>query len=159
MDIGLPGMDGYEVARRLKQQPGMESVCLAAVTGYGQANDRNRTQEAGFQYHLVKPVDLHLLQELLARKRNARDSLRNPPRAHRLQKNGRTTQGENARDSLCNSSLALHLEKNGAPRTHVSDEPIRKRTDVGFLFHSSRVGLGRPTYRDTAPCQFACDGA
>ncbi len=68
LDIGLPGMDGYEVAKRLKQQPGMDGICLAAVTGYGQENDRNRSRSAGFHYHLVKPVDLNLLQDLLARK-------------------------------------------------------------------------------------------
>src|SRR5205807_3574731 len=68
LDIGLPGMDGYEVAKRLKQQPGMDGICLAAVTGYGQENDRNRSRSAGFHYHLVKPVDLDLLQDLLARK-------------------------------------------------------------------------------------------
>src|SRR5207237_4222828 len=68
LDIGLPGMDGYEVAKRLKQQPGMDRICLAAVTGYGQENDRNRSRSAGFHYHLVKPVDLNLLQDVLARK-------------------------------------------------------------------------------------------
>jgi signal transduction histidine kinase/DNA-binding response OmpR family regulator len=68
LDIGLPGMDGYEVARRLKQQPGLDSVCLAAITGYGQESDRTRSRAAGFQYHLVKPVDLNALQDMLARR-------------------------------------------------------------------------------------------
>jgi signal transduction histidine kinase/DNA-binding response OmpR family regulator len=66
LDIGLPGMDGYEVARQLKEQPGMDSVRIAAVTGYGQESDRARSQAAGFQYHLVKPVDLQILEEVLA---------------------------------------------------------------------------------------------
>jgi signal transduction histidine kinase/FixJ family two-component response regulator len=66
LDIGLPGMDGYEVARRLKQQPGMESLCIAAVTGYGQPDDRRRAREAGFQHHFIKPVDLQMLQDVLA---------------------------------------------------------------------------------------------
>jgi signal transduction histidine kinase/DNA-binding response OmpR family regulator len=67
LDIGLPGMDGYEVARRLKQQPGMQTVSLAAVTGYGQEEDRRRAREAGFDYHLVKPVDLAALQEVFTK--------------------------------------------------------------------------------------------
>src|SRR5262249_14449210 len=54
-DIGMPGMDGYEVARRLRQEPGLEKVLLAAVSGYGQEEDRRRAREAGFDRHLVKP--------------------------------------------------------------------------------------------------------
>ena len=63
----LPGMDGYEVARRLRAEPGIENVLLIAMTGYGQEEDRRRSQDAGFNAHLVKPVDLEALQELLAR--------------------------------------------------------------------------------------------
>jgi PAS domain S-box-containing protein len=65
LDIGLPVMDGYELARRLRELPGMSTVPLVAVTGYGQETDRRRTHEAGFQEHLVKPVDLWLLKGLL----------------------------------------------------------------------------------------------
>jgi PAS domain S-box-containing protein len=65
LDIGLPVMDGYELARRLRELPGMSTVPLIAVTGYGQESDRQRAHEAGFQEHLVKPVDLWLLQGLL----------------------------------------------------------------------------------------------
>src|SRR5262249_21250061 len=65
LDLGMPGMDGYEGARRLHQQPGMEKVVLVALTGWGQDEDRRRTREAGFDLHLVKPVDPdHLLQLL-----------------------------------------------------------------------------------------------
>ncbi len=64
LDIGLPGMDGYEVARRLREQ-GAGKVHLIAMTGYGQETDRQRSQDAGFDFHLVKPVDLAKLQELL----------------------------------------------------------------------------------------------
>jgi signal transduction histidine kinase/CheY-like chemotaxis protein len=67
LDIGLPGMDGYEVARRLRQQPAMHDALLVALTGYGQEEDRRRSHEAGFDQHLVKPVDTNALQELLAR--------------------------------------------------------------------------------------------
>ena len=66
LDIGMPGMDGYEVARRLRQQPGLENVRLAALTGWGQQEDRRRTAEAGFDHHLVKPVEPKALEGLLA---------------------------------------------------------------------------------------------
>ncbi len=66
LDIGLPDMNGYEVAQRLRQQPNAKDVWLIAVTGYGQDSDRQRSQEAGFDYHLVKPVELQKLQDLLA---------------------------------------------------------------------------------------------
>jgi PAS domain S-box-containing protein len=66
LDIGMPGMDGYEVARRLRQQTGLSDVVLAALTGWGQHEDRRRTKEAGFNYHLVKPAELHAIQSVLA---------------------------------------------------------------------------------------------
>ena len=69
LDIGLPGMDGYEVARRLRQQPGLADVVLVAVTGYGTDEDRSRSQEAGFDAHLVKPVDADALPPLFVRQR------------------------------------------------------------------------------------------
>ena len=66
MDIGLPGMDGYEVAKMLRRQKGYDKLTLVAMTGYGQDEDRRRAKEAGFDHHLVKPVDPDVLQELLA---------------------------------------------------------------------------------------------
>ena len=66
LDIGLPGMDGYEVARHLRQHPQTKEVWVIAMTGYGQATDRQCTQEAGFDYHLVKPVERRTLRALLA---------------------------------------------------------------------------------------------
>jgi len=66
LDIGMSGMDGYEVAQRLRHQPGLENVRLAALTGWGQQEDRRRTAEAGFDHHLVKPVEPNALEELLA---------------------------------------------------------------------------------------------
>jgi CheY-like chemotaxis protein len=66
LDIGMPTMDGYEVARRLQQMPGLRGVRLAALTGWGQQADRRRTAQAGFDYHLVKPVEPERLEELLA---------------------------------------------------------------------------------------------
>ena len=66
LDIGMPGMDGYEVARRLRQQPGLDGVLLAALTGWGQEEDRRRSTEAGFDHHLVKPVEPEQLEVLIA---------------------------------------------------------------------------------------------
>jgi signal transduction histidine kinase/CheY-like chemotaxis protein len=66
LDIGMPGMDGFEVARRVKQIPGMGCVRLAALTGWGQQEDRRRTAEAGFDHHLVKPAEPDALEKLLA---------------------------------------------------------------------------------------------
>ena len=66
LDIGLPGMDGYEIARRIRQRPDLDHVTLIALTGWGQAEDRLRSQEAGFQHHLVKPADPEALEALLA---------------------------------------------------------------------------------------------
>jgi PAS domain S-box-containing protein len=66
LDIGLPGMSGYEVAQQLRRQPGFERVPLVAVTGYGQEEDRRRSLEAGFDFHLTKPVDPQALQAFVA---------------------------------------------------------------------------------------------
>ena len=57
LDIGLPGMDGYELARRLREDPRTRRVRLIAVTGWGQDGDRARAQDAGFDAHLTKPAD------------------------------------------------------------------------------------------------------
>jgi signal transduction histidine kinase len=65
LDIGLPDLTGHEVARRLRQELGLESVLLVALTGYGQDADRQRSRAAGIDHHLVKPVDLDQLQALL----------------------------------------------------------------------------------------------
>jgi CheY-like chemotaxis protein len=65
LDIGLPGMDGYEVARRCRQDADLRRIMLVAMTGYGKEEDRRRSQEAGFNAHLVKPVNLEDLQVLL----------------------------------------------------------------------------------------------
>ncbi|HYB99975.1 MAG TPA: PAS domain S-box protein [Candidatus Limnocylindrales bacterium] len=67
LDIGMPGMDGYEVARRIRQQPGTAETVLAALTGWGQQEDRRLTAEAGFDYHLVKPPEPTEIASLLAR--------------------------------------------------------------------------------------------
>ncbi|MET0389346.1 MAG: response regulator, partial [Polyangiales bacterium] len=65
LDIGLPVVDGYELAGQLRALPGLEHLRLAALTGYGQESDRLRSQQSGFQYHLVKPVDLTTIEAAL----------------------------------------------------------------------------------------------
>jgi PAS domain S-box-containing protein len=66
LDIGLPGMDGYEVARELRQRPETKGVILIAMTGWGQEEDRRKSKDAGFERHLVKPVDPAALEAVLA---------------------------------------------------------------------------------------------
>lgn len=66
LDIGMPRMDGYEVARRIRADRRFDGLTLVALTGWGQDADRERTRAAGFDDHLVKPADLKLLQALLA---------------------------------------------------------------------------------------------
>jgi CheY-like chemotaxis protein/two-component sensor histidine kinase len=65
IDIGMPGMDGYEVGRTLRDDPQMRDVTLIALTGWGQDVDRQRTRLAGFAHHLVKPVNLEALRSIL----------------------------------------------------------------------------------------------
>jgi PAS domain S-box-containing protein len=72
LDIGMPGMDGYEVGRLLRQKPQTRSALLIAITGWGGPEDLRRSKEAGFDHHLVKPVEPAALQRLLARRGPAR---------------------------------------------------------------------------------------
>jgi CheY-like chemotaxis protein len=65
LDLGMPGMDGFEVARRVRKQFGREKPVLIALTGWGQDEDRRRTRESGFDDHLVKPVEPQTLQQVL----------------------------------------------------------------------------------------------
>ncbi|MGH8295852.1 MAG: response regulator [Steroidobacteraceae bacterium] len=67
LDIGMPMLDGYEVAKRIRAQPWGQRITLVALTGWGQDSDRRRSREAGFDSHLVKPLDLETLTDLLAR--------------------------------------------------------------------------------------------
>jgi CheY-like chemotaxis protein len=66
LDIGLPHMNGYDVARALRKHPSMRNTLLVACTGYGQDDDGRRAREAGFDRHLVKPVDRASLEAILA---------------------------------------------------------------------------------------------
>jgi PAS domain S-box-containing protein len=69
LDIGMPGMDGYEVARQIRALPQFKDLLLVAVTGWGQKEDRIRSREAGFDHHLIKPVEPATLHPLLAQPR------------------------------------------------------------------------------------------
>jgi CheY-like chemotaxis protein len=66
VDIGLPGLDGYQVAQQVRSAPGGADIMLIALTGYGQPEDRKRALACGFNAHLVKPVDLDRLSLLLS---------------------------------------------------------------------------------------------
>jgi two-component system CheB/CheR fusion protein len=65
LNIGLPGLDGYELARRLRQQGALAAARFIALTGYRQEGDRRRATDAGFDHHLTKPADPKVLRELL----------------------------------------------------------------------------------------------
>jgi len=65
LDVGMPDMDGFEVARRIRENPETRDILLIALTGWSHEEDRRRSKEAGFDYHLVKPVEIDALQELL----------------------------------------------------------------------------------------------
>jgi CheY-like chemotaxis protein len=66
LDIGLPGMNGYQVAEELRRTSELDSCVLIAMTGYGQQEDRDRSEQAGFRHHLVKPVRLDDVRSVLA---------------------------------------------------------------------------------------------
>jgi CheY-like chemotaxis protein len=66
LDIGIPGMNGYEVARQIREQPILDGVMLVAITGYGQEADLQLARQAGFDHHLVKPTDFSELERILA---------------------------------------------------------------------------------------------
>ena len=66
IDIGLPGMNGHEIARRIRERPALNHTTVVAQTGWGQDHDHKRSEEAGFDHHLVKPVDLVSLNRILA---------------------------------------------------------------------------------------------
>ncbi len=65
LDIGLPGMDGYEVAQKMRALPGLRDIRIIAVTGYGRSDDRMRARDAGFDDHLTKPVEYAVLERTL----------------------------------------------------------------------------------------------
>ena len=66
LDIGLPRLNGYDAARKIRALPGGEAIYLIAVTGWGQDEDRRRAAESGFNLHLVKPIDPVAIEKLIA---------------------------------------------------------------------------------------------
>jgi CheY-like chemotaxis protein len=78
LDIGLPRMNGYDAARAIRQLPGLADVLIIALTGYGQAADCEKSREAGFDAHLVKPVELDALLRALAAGRTGSRSAGQP---------------------------------------------------------------------------------
>ncbi len=66
LDIGLPIFDGYEAARRIREEPWGKTIILAALTGWSNDEDRQRSLEAGFDHHLVKPIEINALKQLLS---------------------------------------------------------------------------------------------
>jgi CheY-like chemotaxis protein len=78
LDIGLPGIDGYQVAATLREGILPKQAMIIAVSGYGQDEDRQRSLAAGFNHHLVKPVDFYFLMSLLARSHSARGTASEP---------------------------------------------------------------------------------
>src|SRR5262249_1658866 len=65
LDLGLPGMNGYQLARRIREQPRFRNLTPAAQTGWGQEQDRRRSEEAGFNYHQLKPVAWDEIEKIL----------------------------------------------------------------------------------------------
>jgi CheY-like chemotaxis protein len=74
LDLGMPGMDGYEVARRARELPQCKDSIFVALTGWGQEEDRKRSREAGFDHHLLKPVNLGALKVLLKEAQGRKDA-------------------------------------------------------------------------------------
>ena len=86
LDIGLPGMNGYEICQAMKKQPALKDTIFIAQTGWGQKEHRERTKEVGFDYHLVKPVDIKALENillLLGEKNRLESCMRNSAREFR----------------------------------------------------------------------------
>jgi CheY-like chemotaxis protein len=78
LDIGMPGMDGYEVAREIRARADGSTALIVALTGWGQEDDRRRSREAGFDHHLVKPADLETLERVLGSTRASAASIVTP---------------------------------------------------------------------------------
>jgi CheY-like chemotaxis protein len=80
IDIGLPGMNGYELAQAIRRDPTLKQLMLVALTGYGQPEDRAAALAAGFDYHLVKPIDLDALGRLVERRMSSAETRDTPTR-------------------------------------------------------------------------------
>lgn len=87
MDLGLPGLDGFQVARRLREHPDFTRTIIIAVSGFGQKEDRERAIEAGFDYHLAKPVDPQIVQDVMITLVEAKDTTPIPKRRCYIENN------------------------------------------------------------------------
>ena len=74
LDVGLPSMNGYEVARCLRREPGTANIFLVALTGYGREEDRRLSKEAGFDVHVLKPLGIETLRSILAQAESVHES-------------------------------------------------------------------------------------
>jgi two-component system CheB/CheR fusion protein len=79
VDIGLPGIDGYEVAKRARQDPNLQRTVLVALSGYGREEDKREAAAAGFHHHLTKPVAFDQLQEIVSRLQRHADASQSRP--------------------------------------------------------------------------------
>ncbi len=79
LDLGMPSMDGYETCRQMREQTWADSVTIVALTGWGQAEDRARSQAAGFDQHVIKPIEMATLQKLLAQSGREMEPLKQRP--------------------------------------------------------------------------------
>jgi CheY-like chemotaxis protein len=82
LDIGMPGMDGYEVSRRIRSSNRHSDLLLIALTGWGQGEDRERSKRAGFDHHLVKPPDIDRLRAILAEHQSRTPKVQARQKAH-----------------------------------------------------------------------------
>ena len=141
LDIGLPGMDGYEVARRCRQDETLRPIMLVAMTGYGKEEDRRRSQEAGFNAHLVKPVNLEDLQVLLTSARSDDAGPLTPP-SRRMTRDFRQPDASSWYDGI---GTAWRIRRptgrlEGREKPHVHD-----RTDSADIAGARREGPGPGT--------------
>ena len=146
-DIGLPGLDGYGVARQLRDNPTTAKARLIPVTAYGQDEDRRRSHEAGFEQHLVKPVDPDALQRLL-----------NCPGRPEVQEGLRATlAGEPQNRSDSHGEGIVHLVTAGSPQADIlrrqalEGQVIGRRVAGEYLggFGSASAGHPVPGLRAT----------
>ena len=132
LDIGLPGINGYDVARRIREQPEIRRVVLVAQTGWGQEEDRRRSREAGFDYHIVKPLEIGVLKQLLAAL----------PRKPDLRVEGSSVIGgwQLAPEDRRAPSPRIFSKEIRVPQSAIRDSPIPDRQD-------SRNRLEETTFR------------
>jgi CheY-like chemotaxis protein len=115
LDIGMPNMNGYEVAQRIRSQPHCRDMMLIAITGWGQEVDRVRSRAAGFDHHLVKPVDFDQLQKLWQRNfPGSRRSMRSRPRPQCIDDRSPTHPGHTMKNPWLKKNPLMSMWMSGA---------------------------------------------